>query len=211
MANYSGEGHARRDAIARAKGFKSYYDYRKAPKHVRDSANAAYEAAHPTYKATGGRKQSAQAAQSQTRRQRLVKLGPHRETIDSMRNRELWAFIKRAARAALARRDAVRVVVFASVTFECVDAEGTTSYHRVDHWPNYGYTASHAMRDVRQFDPEGDPPDVVGWLRANSDHDDTGAVAVGEGDSAAPIGPECEVIRVQMTAETKSRPREAAA
>lgn len=225
MANYGGRGFDRRDELARAKGFRSFYDYRTAPKEVRDRANAAYEAAHPDYKRTGGRKQSAEAATSRTRKRRLVSLGGHRESIDSMRRRELWAFVQRAARAGVRRRGRapVRVVLYAWLTFLCVDPEeGDEHVHTIALWPQYGYSASHAAAAIREYGGQtydadtGEitgPPDVIGWLhdQALDGMGGGGAIAIGEGDSDGAIGPECELVRVQLIAETKAHGREVAA
>lgn len=221
MANYSGRGQQRRNEIARAKGFRNYNDYRKASKAVQAQANRAYEAAHPEYAKTGGRKQSAEAARSRTRAPRLVQLGGHRETISSMRARELYAFVRRAARAGVRRRGAqpVRVVLYGVLTFQCVDPEdGTETFHTVLLWPNYGYAAAAALAELRewqQVDPatgEIKPtPDVLGWLRSHAERPDMGAVMTDAADSGQAVGPDCELVRVQLTAETKPHSREAAA
>lgn len=214
MANYSGAGHSRRDEVARAKGFASYYAYRTAPKPQRDAANAAYEARSASYRRSGGRRQSETAATSKTRTRRVVRLGAHREAIDSMRNRELYAFVKRAARAGVQRRNAARVVIYATLTIECqrcVRPDGTTGprieVHRL--WANYGYAASHLLAALADYVPEpGKPADVVAYLR------DALKDFAQNAEHASEVCNGCRgfiIVRVQMNAETKSTPQERAA
>lgn len=94
MANYSGQGHARRNELARAKGFRNYNEYRNATPAQRDAANARLARTNERYRATGGAKQSAPKRARRLRQD----LGAAGDAIVSGRDRELRAFLRKATR-----------------------------------------------------------------------------------------------------------------
>lgn len=96
MANYGGRGHARREELARAKGFASYGAYRKASREAQQRATAALARRDETYRRSGA---AVQSAQPQRRSRRLqADMGAGGQVIVSMVDRELRAFLRRAGR-----------------------------------------------------------------------------------------------------------------
>lgn len=134
---------ARRNAIARAKGFKNYNEYRRASKAEREAATKrAAEAG--VYKTPQAAKTSVELVTSPPARRRLHDLGGGRQLLHSMNNRELYAFLVRAERNELR--------VFALVT---IDAD-----RKIPLWKRGGIDPSHILDELRPARSN----DVVGWI-----------------------------------------------
>lgn len=96
MAQYSGNK-GRREELARAKGARSYSEYRKWPAARRERATARLASRNASYRKTGAAKQ-ASAAGGKQRRHLQADLGAAGNVLVSMVDRELRAFLRRADR-----------------------------------------------------------------------------------------------------------------
>lgn len=94
MANYSGRATQRRRELAQAKGFASFQEYRNATPAQREAANRAMAARDPSYRRTGGAKQS----RPKSARRLRQNLGAAGDAIVSGVDRELRAFLRKADR-----------------------------------------------------------------------------------------------------------------
>lgn len=143
MANYGGRGQERRNEIARAKGFRSYSEYRKASKADRERASRQLAARDVRYRATNAVRQVV----SPPAKRRLHDLGGGRQLLRSTSNRELWAFLRRAEQADMR--------VFASVT-----VAGAGGPSEVTLWKRGGIDPSYILDELRAADSR----DVRQWL-----------------------------------------------
>lgn len=143
MANYGGRGFARRDELARAKGFDSYNAYRRATKAEREAATARAAAAG-AYRTQLDARRAAAQVKSPPALRRLHDLGGGRQLLHSMSNRELYAFLRRA------RDNDLRV--FALVTIE--------PDRKVSLWKRGGIDPAYVIDDLDAANSR----DVVGWI-----------------------------------------------
>lgn len=148
MANYGGRGYARRKEIALAKGFPSVNAYQKASKAERLAATQALAARDPSYAKTRAVELVRHPPVDAPKRRRLD-LGNDRELVQTMRNRELIAFLRRA--------DAAGLNVTATVTGP--DHAGRPSVTTL--WRKGGIDPSYILDEL---DAE-ESRDVIAWLQ----------------------------------------------
>lgn len=152
MANYGGRGYARRNELAREKGFASYAEYRKATKAEREAASRELAARSPEYAATNAVEQVV----SPPAKRRLHDLGGGRQLLRSMSNRELFAFLRRA-------RDAGDMRVFGTLNVETTtDDDGDTevTHSVVELWKRGGIDPAYIIDELEAADSR----DVIAWL-----------------------------------------------